>query len=308
MSETISPSLSQGQKQLFSENFYALAQQTQSLLEGSGVVIPVEVKGKARNFSRIGSLELAEVSIRNPNLQIEDYSMDNRQMSFRRFTRTIRIDAKQDINELIADPQSILLRRLVEAKNRVADRIVIGGALGTVSTGSMDAALTSTSAASDGVITVDATAGLTYEKTLEITKNFINNDVPRDEVSRAVFCISGTEEEALRQEVEFISADYTSQRPVDSVRLERVGPYMLAIFAGSDTGVITKSNPILTESGTTRNCAVICPNSIAFGAHVDLLGVKEAPGVVNSLDITIDFWIGAMRMEGIRVQQVNTTF
>lgn len=308
MSDTISPSLDQGQLQIFNDNFYALASQEQSMLEGSGIIVPVQVVGKKYNMTRIGKLELAEVTTRNPLKQRSDYSLDNRQMAFRRFTRTITLDGKYDRSELIADPTSILVRRLVEAKNRVVDRVIASSALASVSTGSMDAALTSTSFSSDGGLTVTATAGLTYEKTLEITKNFINNDIPKDQVSRAIFAISGTEEEALKQEVEFISADFTSQRPVDSGRIERVGQYNLAVFGGSETGVLTYSNPVLAESGTTRSCIVFCPESIALGMQVDSLKIEDANEYADSTDITIVFRIGAMRIEGSRIQKVTTTF
>ena len=162
-STTISPSIDQAQLQMFRDNFMALTQQTKSRLVGAGVAMFMSSDGKTHNIARIGRLELDQVDGRNPDKQIEDYSLDNRQFSKNRFTKTIIVDAKDDINELIADPRSNILRELNNAKERVIDRVIVDAAVGAVLTGAPDSTPTSTSASTDGVISVDSSAGLTYE-------------------------------------------------------------------------------------------------------------------------------------------------
>lgn len=306
-SNTISPSLDQGMLQNFQNSFFHLAQQQKSYLESTRAVIHLPSKGKNNNFARIGRLNLVEVNSRNPDKQYADYALDNRQLTKRRFTLTVQIDAKYDINELIADPTSDILQNLVKAKGRTIDRVIVAAAVGNVLTGSSDAALTTTSAATDGVITVDASAGLTFEKVAEITQNFINNDLGYDMIKGSVLCISGSENSDLMAEVEFISSDYISGRPVETGIMNSAGTYMTVLFAGSVLGGITVSNPILPEGATLRDCVVLAPESIAVAMEANLLGVEKSGIKVNSWDITIDLWLNAMRTEGARVQKVQTT-
>jgi len=309
-SNTISPSLDQGQLQNFNDSYFELAQQTQSELESSGAVVHLPSKGKTNHMARIGRLELIEVNTRNPDKQFADYALDNRQLSKRRFTLTVQIDDKYDINELIKDPTSDILKQLVNAKNRQIDRVIVSAAVGAVLTGSPDAAPTSTSAATDGVITVDASAGLTYEKVQEVTQNFINNELPYAMFKGSVLCVSGSENTDLMGEVEFISSDYISSRPVEAGVAMNAGTYKVVMFAGSVNGGVTVTNPILPEtdsSGTLRSCVALAPGSVAVAMEIGRLDVTKSATKVNSWDITIDLWLNAMRTEGVRVQKINTT-
>ena len=306
-SNTISPSIDQAALEVFRDSFHILAQQSESRLVASKAIVFLPSNGKTNHYSRMGRLELTEVEGRNPDKSYGDYAVDNRQFTKRRFTKTITIDAKHDINELLKDPTSDILMQLDRAKNRVIDRIAVAQAIGSVLTGPADTAPTTTSASSDGVITVDASSGLTYEKVQEITENFINNDLGYDMFSGSVFCISGAENTDLMAEVEFISNDYISGRPVEDGVQTRAGTYRIELFAGSVTGGITVADPILPEGATLRDCVVLAPESIAMAMELADLDVSKSATKVNSWDITIDFWINAMRTEGVRVQKVQTT-
>ena len=304
---TISPSIDQAALQNFLDSFHELAQQTKSKLVASNAIKFMPSKGKINNLARIGRIELVEVNTRNPDKQFGDYSVDNRQFTKRRFTRTVTIDAKHDINELIKDPTSDILKQLNNAKERVIDRIAIAAAVGAVLTGAPDAAPTSTSAATDGVITITATSGFVYATVKSITENFINNDVSMDSFSGSTLCATGKENSDLMSEVEFINNDYISGKPVESGVLEKAGTYRVQLFAGSQNGGITVVNPILPEGSTTRSCVVLAPESIAMSMELADMGVEKSATKVNSWDITIDFWINAMRTEGVLVQIITTT-
>jgi hypothetical protein len=306
-SNTISPSIDQGAAILFQDNFFELAQQNKSQLENTPAVIYLPSKGKTNNMARIGRLELVEVNTRNPDKQFADYALDNRQVSKRRFTLTVQIDQKNDINELISDPTSDITKQMVNAKYRQMDRVIAAASIGAVLTGQPDAAPTSTSAATDGVITIDASAGMTYEKIQEVTQNFINNDLEYSMFKGSVLCISGKENKDLMGEVEFISNDFISGRPVEDGLMKAAGCYMIAMFAGSVNGGVTVTNPILPEGVTLRDCIVLAPQSVAVAMELNLLDVSKSATKVNSWDITIDLWLNAMRTEGVRVQKIQTT-
>jgi hypothetical protein len=307
MSETYLPSIEQGKLQTFKETFYTLSQQSTSKLASSPAIVYFPSEGNAHNMARLGKLDLVEVNLRNPDKQYGDYSLDNRQFRQRRFTRTITLDAKHDINEMIADPTSTLMTQLLAAQERVKDRVIVSAAIGSVLVGDPAAALSSISATTDGVLTVDASAGLTYEKIQEVTQNFINNEITLSELGGTVIGITGSEHTDLMGEVEFISNDYISGRPVEAGGLSSAGIYTLATFAGSVNGGITVNNPILTEGTTTRSCIALAPGSIALSMKLDLMGVTQSATKVNSKDLTVDLWINAMRTEGTKVQIITTT-
>jgi len=303
---TYSPSIDQGQLQMFRDNFYELTQQTNSRFVGAGVAMFMSSDGKTHNFARMGRLELDKVDGRNPDKQYEDYSIDNRQFSKSRYTKTVTVDAKDDINELIADPTSNILRQLNNAKERVIDRIIADAAIGSVNVGSSDATPSALSAANDGVVTVDASSGVTYEKIEEITQNFINNDFEYMDFSGSVIAITGSENTDLMSEIEFINNDYISGKPVEKGIMDNAGTYKTILFAGSD-GTITVNNPVLDEGVTLRKCLVLAPQSMAVAMELSDLSVTKSATKVNSYDITIDYWIGAMRTEGVKTQILSTT-
>lgn len=305
---TYAPSLSQAALLTFEQNFYDLAQQKNTLLGSSAAIQYLASKGKTHNLPRIGGLELSETSGRNPLVAPSDYSVDNRQLTKRRFTKSILIDKKHDINELISDPTSALVNQLVYAKNRVIDRVIAAAAVGTVTVGDPGATGTAISAATDGVLTVDASAGLTYAKIQEITQNFVNNNIPYSEFMGSQICVTGKENKTLMGLTEFTNNDYISNRPVDKGVMDRLGTYGVQLFAGSVSGGSTVVNPILVEGVTYRSCLVLAPKSIALSMEIGRLDVVEAKETyVDSYLITVDLWINAMRIEGSKVQELKTT-
>lgn len=304
MANTIAPAM----LQTFEKSFHVAAQQKQTLLSGSGVVKYLTPDGKTNNYASMEAFELTEVSGQNPNKSYGDYTTSNRQMTKRRFTKTIYIDDKDDVNELIADPTSYLVQGLVYAKNRVIDRIIAAAASGAVLIGAPNAAPTSTSAASDGVKTVDATSGLDYTDIQAITQNFINNNLTIDEIRGSILAISGQENTALMGQEKFINNDYLNGSAVNAGIINNAGIYKTALFAGSVTGGTTVSNPVLGESGTTRTCLVLAPQSILVSMKLNDLRIEKSYTKVGSNEVTIDLWINAMRSEGKRVQLLTTTF
>lgn len=307
VSATYAPSIDQGAKLLFAENFEKLIQQTNSKLVTTGVATMVNPDGKTYNMARMGKVELVEVAARNPDKQIVDYAIDNRMMSKKRFTRTVQIDAKHDINELLADPTSDLLAQLNAAKERVIDRVLYAAAIGPVLVGAPDAAPTSITAAADGVLTVDMTAGVTYAKINELTENFNNNELDFDMLVGSLICVTGKESTALMNEDKFINNDYLNNTNVADGRVRKAGMYDIVRFAGSKTGGPAVDSPIIPEGTTTRTCAVLTPRCLKVAMKVAKMEVEKSATKVNSYDLTVDFWIEAMRTEGAKVQLFTTT-
>jgi len=306
-SDAISPSIDQAALLNFRESFWELAQQTKSRLVNRGAISMMDPNGKTNNMSRIGRLELTEVDTRNPDKQYSDYALDNRQFTKRRFTRTVTIDALYDINELISDPTSPILSMLDSAKERVIDRVAVEAAVGSVLVGAPDSTPTTVTAATDGVKTVDGSAGVTYSVIQSITENFINNDVEMQDFMGSIIALTGAENTDLMNEEKFINSDYISGRPVDEGYQKQAGMYSIVMYAGSVTGGTTVNSPVLPEGATLRECVVLAPNSIAMSMKIGRVEVERSNLKVNSFDITIDLWINAMRTEGVLVQIITAT-
>ena len=307
LSFTTSPSISQAARLNFQDSFFALAQQTKSKLVLSKAIRFLPSKGKTSNFARIGRLELDEVDARNPDKQFGDYALDNRLFTKRRFTKTIQIDMKYDVNELLKDPTSDILNQLNNAKERVIDRVGIAAAVGSVLVGGPDVAPSSVTAASDGVVTIDGTGGFVYEVVQLITATFINSDLQYDEFKGATLCVTGQENSDLMGEDQFLSTDYIATAVEVAGMAQKVGTYQVQVFAGSSTGGGTIATPVLPEGATTRSCVALAPDAISMAMEIGDMSVERSSEKVNSLDITIDLWINAMRTEGVRVIVITTT-
>ncbi len=294
--------------QTFEKAFHVAAQQKQTLLSGSGVVKYLSPEGKTNNYASMSAFELEEALGQNPDKIYGDYTTSNRQMTKRRFTKTIYIDDKDDVNELITDPTSYLVQGLVYAKNRVIDRIIAAAATGDVLIGAPNAQPVATNAAADGVKTVDATAGLDYNSIQKVTENFINNEMTIDEIRGSVLALSGQENTALMNEEKFINNDYLNGSSVNAGVVSDAGLYKTALFAGSVTGGAQVANPVLKEEGNERSCLVLAPQSILVSMKLNDLRIEPSYTKVGSKEVTIDLWINAMRAEGKRVQVLKTTF
>lgn len=307
LSYTTSPSIDQAARLNFQDSFFALAQQTKSKLVATKAIRFAEGKGKTTNFARIGRIELDEVNTRNPDKQFGDYALDNRLFTKRRFTKTIQIDMKYDVNELLKDPTSDILNQLNNAKERVIDRVAIAAAVGSVLVGGPDTAPTSVSAATDGVVTIDGTGGFVYEVVQAITQTFINSDLQYDDFKGTTICVTGSENTDLMGEDQFINTDYIKAAVEQAGVISQAGAYQVAVFAGSATGGGTIAQPVLPETSTQRSCVAMAPESILMAMEIGDMGVEKSTSKVNSMDITIDLWINAMRTEGVRVIIITTT-
>ena len=290
----------------FERNFLMLAQQKQSKLEASGVVKYLASDGKYNTLPRMGKIELTKVEGRNPLKQYTDYSVDNRMLRKNRFTATVLLDEKHDINELIADPTSYIMGDLISAKNRVIDRVICASAIGPVLVGSPNGPQSLLSAESDGVQVVDATSGMNYSTYTSIIQTFVNADIQMDMINSAKLLITGKENTALMNEEQFTNQLYMPGYPVEK-GFARPGVFDVLLFAGSVSGGNTVTNPILPEESTVRHCMALAPDSVAVSMELARLAVEQSATHVNSKELTIDFWINGMRTEGARVIDVQTT-
>lgn len=250
-------------------------------------------------YDGLGIVEATEQNARIAPVVFNSIDHLRRKIARRRFVVTLPLDSS-DVRAVLTNPQNDYAGACSRAIERVFDRVGIECAFASVSTG-RDFSTTVT-AATDGVITVDATAGLTYEKMLEIRRRFHNNEVGNDMPERFLFLISGDEEAALMQETALINTLYTQTFVVDRGEITRAVGFELIRYGGN------VATPLLAVSSGVRKCIALSDRGIVYGMSLDLqMKIQERADLVETTQVQAIIQLGAVRAEGVLVQQVNTT-
>ena len=281
----------------FSDEVHMEAQQMKARFAG---VFPVkQMRGKAYAYDGVGSIEAQELNGRFNTVNFSDLKITRRKIGRRRFSLTIPID-EDDTSKVLLDQEREYQKACAMAMARVNDRIGTEAALADVLTG--EDFETTVTFASDGGKTVDATAGLTYEKLLEVVQNFIDSDVGNDMIEDFIFCISGDEHTALMKETELTSGDFTRQMAVEKGKMvEAVGLRFIPFAANS-------TNPILSVSGGTRSCIALSSRGLCYAMPKQFeIKVQERTDLVQTKQVQVNWTLGAVRTEGVLVQKVTTT-
>lgn len=281
----------------FSDRVHVLAQQMESRLRPYVEVRPMT--GETYAYDGLGPIEASPVVGRQQPVQFSDINHLRRQIARQRFALTLPIDAA-DVRGMLQNPQGEYAKACVRAMARVFDRVVVGSLFSTVYTGRTMG--TSVTAANDGVLTVTATAGLTYTQLLSINKNFMDNDVGNDIPEQIVMGIAGNEYTSLMQEVELVNDLYSQHYAVDKGRMAEAAGIKLIPFAAN------APKPVLSVASSVRACFAMSTRGICVGMSKEFsLKVEPRPDLIEVTQVQIIFDFGAVRTEGVLVQQVNTT-
>jgi hypothetical protein len=258
-----------------------------------------QLNGKVYAYDGIGSIEAQELNGRFNAVTFSDLKVTRRKIGRRRFSLTLPFD-EDDASKVLINQEAEFSRACAMAMARVYDRIGVEASLATVYTGEdMDTAV---AFATDGGATVTATAGLTYEKLLEIVQNFINNDVGNDMMEDFIFCISGDEHTALMNEIELISGDYNRQGNVEKGQIQEAVGLKLIKFAASAT------NPVLNVTGGVRSNIAMSTRGLCYAMPKQFeIKVQERTDLVQTKQVQVNWTLGAVRTEGVLVQKVTTT-
>lgn len=282
---------------MFRDKMHIKAQQQVSRLQEAATIIPI--KGDRFAYDGLGDIEARELTGRFNKTEVDDIEFFRRRISRRRFVVTLHVD-KMDVEGMLSDPRSQLASQCQRAMERVKDRLIIEAALGDVQAG-RDFETTITAAA-DGVTTVNATAGLTLPKLLEIHQNWIDTEVGNDESVKKYFCISGDEHTTLMQIATLTSGDYSRQFALDGGSMQMATGLKLVKFGAA------ARKPVLPVSGGVRACVAMVQGAVALGIARDIqVTVKDRPDYVDVVQIQVTGIFGAVRTEGKLVERVNTT-
>lgn len=281
----------------FSDSVHQLAQQMKARLRGWVKIKALTAEKFA--YDRLGDVEAQEINGRHQPVQFADIEHSRRKIGRRRFSLYLPIDGS-DVRSMLSDPQSEYAAACARAMERVFDRVVVEAQFAAVLTGKdMD---TSVTYANDDGTTVNATAGLTYEKLLEIGQNFLDDEVGTEMAERVALLVSGDEHTALMKEQELVSGDFSRQYVIDKGRIAQAAGLDLILFGGS------VSRPILPVSGGVRDCTAMSDRAMCVGLSKEMsISVDPRPDLTETKQVGIVFDLGAVRTEGKLIQKVQTT-
>ena len=282
----------------FADQVHIDGQQMKTRTRERVEVVPLTTHDKT--VETLDSLEAVEITSRHQKTQGQDIVHGRRRLRMREFRATIYLDNKDEVGVLI-DPERNYAASVARAMYRQFDRIVVEAALATVYTGrDMTTAVT---AASDGVVTVDATAALSYEKLLEVGQNFMDYEIGTEIQESLCLLHTGEEHTDLMQETELTSGDFTRQFAIEKGKIVNAAGIDLIGFGGK------VSNPILSASaGNVRSCIALAQNGIQVGLAKDAEVYVDIRADLNrAKQVQAVLMLGAVRKEGVRVQEVQTT-
>ena len=279
----------------FSGMVHHEAQQLTSKLKPYAMI--KEMSGDVFAYDGLGRVEAREVTGRVNPATFDDIDHNRRKISRRRFVVNLPIDSS-DVRGALQDPNGEYAKAVAAAMQRQWDRVIQDAAFANILTG-RDFETTVT-AANDGVLTVDATAGLTYEKLLEIGQNFIDNDV--DYEMGSFLQLTGSEHTALMGEVELTSGDFTRDYVVEGGRIKRALGMDIPVFAAN------VSNPIIPVASAQRQLIAASKGAFCVGVSKDIsISIKERDDYIETTQVQAILEIGAVRTEGALVQKVSVT-
>lgn len=253
------------------------------------------------NFAYDGLTEVQSYRAngRNPDIQPTQATFTRRKLSRERVVVTLEVD-QRDVRGMLSDPKGDLARLCIAAIERETDRVIYNALFATVYTGRNFA--TSVSYSTDGVISIDATSALTYEKLLEIRATLIDSEVGNSGITPVVIGISGDEHTDLMSEIELTSGDYTSQYVLAGGSIKSaLGMSLIAFGAGV-------TDPILETVAAERISFALAQNGVALGISLERkVEVKDNPLKVETSIINVIKEMGAVRTQGARVIRIRLT-
>lgn len=281
----------------FGDTLHVLAQQQKSRLRP--YVMERMMQGEAMSYDGLGTVEARELTGRLNKTQFADIEHLRRKIPRRQFEVTLPID-QFDVEGRMSNPQQDYAQAVMMAMDRMYDRVCIEAMFADVQTGK-DFSTTIT-ATSDGVLTVNATGGLTLAKLLEIQQNFVDNEIGNDIPIDIVYGITGDEQTTLLQISQLTSGDFTRQYALERGALTyAVGIGLVKFGAGV-------SNPMLAVSGGVRTSFALSTGGLCVGLSRDFgIKVSDRNDYINVTQVQVTGVIGAVRTEGKRIQKVTTT-
>lgn len=199
---------------------------------------------------------------------------------------------KEDITQMLADPNSNIARSFAMAANRAVDDKIIAAATGTALPGSGGVGIAFTNEQTIG----DYTTPISFDMVTEVAEKFLENDI--DPGTRKVAVISPNAMRKLLQTTEATNQDYAQKALAQGF----VNNWM-----GLDWIVSTR---LLIPANDQRDCFIMTDRAIGLQVNQDIM-TEVAKDPSNSFDwrIYTSLQCGAVRVEDkqiVRLKLIET--
>lgn len=299
-------------RETFLNVFAQTTQQTQSvLLKHPQLLVYDNQKGAIHNFSRIPKAALTIINSRNQASNPSTFSADNYMWRADKYVGEMYLDKDVDIMEAIADPTSDVFKAMKYAAERLVDHVGFANAVGAILKGAPNTAGTSTTFASEGGVTINATSGLDEAAIRAILQSAFNGGLSKEEISQSVLFGSGTEASELLAMSTVINDFYiTSADSITGGQVDRVyKSFYFDAVPGSDSDhTYTGNDILLPESSGSRTCLFLAPESLMIYLDLDEIEYfDKTEAKVDSALLRYKLKVGVARREAARVIAVTTT-
>lgn len=274
------------------------AQQATSRFRGK--IMEKPVTGKIFEHQLLGGTNQKLVTSRFEDIVASDPVHQRRGANLQTFYDAHFIDS-DDMLKSFVDIKSGYAKSIAQSAMRQLDKVVAEAAIGSILTG--ENFTTTTSASTDGVQSVTAGSGLTYDKILEAKQALNSQDVGLNG-ERMFLAVTDVQAETLLQEVEVISGDYNRAEAARTGNLPPIAGFELIIFASApQTGT-----SIINKVSTTRQCFAFSEDALMLGMLSDFdVRYERRPDKVDTHQLVITSRYAALRTEGAKVVQINVT-
>jgi len=281
----------------FSDRVHVLAQQKEPRQRAH--TMQGKMTGDVWAYDTLDQVEARELNARINKVEFDSIDHARRKIVRRRFTVNLPID-QSDVRGAIIAHQDKYAGAIATAMNRVFDKVVMDARFADVLTGrEFD---TTTTYASEGLTTVDGTAGFTYEKILEADRQFIDNEVGNDMPETKSLDLTGDEHESLMKESELTSGDFSRQFAVDKGEMVMAAGYAIIKYGAS------VNNPLIPVASAVRTCSVKTSRAIFVGMSKEVeIKIQNRNDFVEVNQVQGVFELGAVRTEGILINKFTAT-
>jgi hypothetical protein len=280
----------------FATQINLLTQQEDSFFKS--IVPQRSVTGETFDYNNLGALKVQRKTIINEDVQVSNAFHERRGGKMYTDYISLHIDGQVAASTLL-DLQSGYMQGMAAAFMRHFDVTVAKTALDPTWTGKDLQTLKPFSG-----FTVDATAGLTFAKLLEVRRLLRSKGVGLFKDEQIYLAISEIEESQILSELKFTSKDFSlAEYNTKRSEMERaLGMTIITLPSApdNDTG-------ILQISGGVRKCFAFSSKALQIGVRRDLkFEIDRLQSKVDTTQIKAFYDIGGLRSEDAKVVAVNT--
>lgn len=276
----------------FTNQLQLATQQETSMFRGK--ILEAPVTGRLFEHQLLGGDEADEINSRFQKIEFGNPDHQRRGALIKGFQKAYPIDNDDQLKAMV-DMKSGYAKAMSALMMRALDREIASAALGNILTG--EQFTTTVDAATDGVQTVTAGAGLNYDKVNEGIQ-VLNSTGAGLSGEKVYLAITDVQAKSLREEIEVISNDYGN---VDSARtggLPMIGGATPIVFPSApQTG-----SSIINLDGSDRECFLFTEDALKLGMLSDFeVRYERRTDLVDTHQLVVTSRYAALRTEGAKI-------